>query len=712
MPSPVWGEWFTKVKGKDGKTKAQCQKCPTQFAFHSCTSNLFTHIKSVHGVDLKPTPPKGGGRKKRSFHSFEGEEDIDGDLSPPAAKEPRTSTTECETPGTPTSKTTRPSPSTSPLQRCVNNIGSFSAGGTRDSMCNNALMYMMMKDGLPLDTPEKKGFRLFVRTLQPLYKAPSEPTLTRMLEEKYNYLRGVVGAMLAEARHITLTADIWTQKGTMKSFLGVTAHFCKGPLTYAFELGARFLMERKTTENLRVAFRSFCEDWKIEYDNVRLVVTDGGANIKAAVKAEFGPGKHLSCMSHQFNNIGQKIIGNEPLPVPSERVTPTAPAPAAEEEDEDPDEEVLEAEAAAAGPGTIREVMVKVKKIVRFFRQSEVATSKLTELQQTEQGLKEGQCIKLIQEVRTRWNSGFDMLERFLKLAPLVSRVLLDLQRKRVSKARPPDMVTVEEEDILKEVKELLAPLARATKELSGDKTVTLSKCIPVVRNLRRDTEKFSPTTPLSFNMKQDLLNLLNKSFGLIEEVKLYTTATLLDPRFKKVAFYQDQLTQRRVYDAVVHLGQLVKARMRASATAAADALTEQAAAAGDNQAERPVDDFWGDFDQEVQQQAATARPGEDAGNGIPVQLQMYLSTPPVSRVDNPNPLQSWECLKNEYKDVYAVAQEYLSLLATSVPSERMFSHAGNIANNLRNRLTGKHLEMFVFLSSCSEELWFAPKKK
>lgn len=149
---------------------------------------------------------------------------------------------------------------------------------------------------------------------------------------------------------------------------------------------------------------------------------------------------------------------------------------------------------------------------------------------------------------------------------------------------------------------------------------------------------------------------------------------------------------------------------MRESAEAAADALRSNEEAP--NRVEKPADDFWGDFDQEVEQHVATARPGEDAGNGLPVQLQMFLSTPPVKRAENPNPLQAWECLRNEYKDLYEIAHEYLSLLATSVPSERMFSHAGNIANGLRNRLTGKHLEMFVFLASCGEELWFKSHKK
>lgn len=77
------------------------------------------------------------------------------------------------------------------------------------------------------------------------------------------------------------------------------------------------------------------------------------------------------------------------------------------------------------------------------------------------------------------------------------------------------------------------------------------------------------PTTGVSFNMKQELLKLVNNAFVHLEEVKIYSTATLLDPRFKKVGFYQDALTQKRVYDAVSHLGKawtsLKRERGRAS---------------------------------------------------------------------------------------------------------------------------------------------------
>jgi len=79
---------------------------------------------------------------------------------------------------------------------------------------------MIAKDKEPLSKTEQPGFRRFCKTLQPNYKLPSEPTVTRKLEEKYQCLRDVVRQELAEADGITLTFDIWTHSSTMKSYLG------------------------------------------------------------------------------------------------------------------------------------------------------------------------------------------------------------------------------------------------------------------------------------------------------------------------------------------------------------------------------------------------------------------------------------------------------------------------------------------------------------
>jgi len=106
------------------------------------------------------------------------------------------------------------------------------AGGARDVQCTDALLYMMAVDMMPLRTPERRGFQVFCKTLQPLYRFPTEQTLTREMEQKYYRLRSFVGKMMEEAENITLTFDVWTHSSTMKSYLGCTAHFRRG--NYSF----------------------------------------------------------------------------------------------------------------------------------------------------------------------------------------------------------------------------------------------------------------------------------------------------------------------------------------------------------------------------------------------------------------------------------------------------------------------------------------------
>ncbi|KAK3918589.1 Zinc finger BED domain-containing protein RICESLEEPER 3 [Frankliniella fusca] len=63
------------------------------------------------------------------------------------------------------------------------------AGGERDITVTNALVSMIAKDDMPLSTTSKEGFRLFYSKLQPLYKLPSIPTVTKKIEMAYEELR-------------------------------------------------------------------------------------------------------------------------------------------------------------------------------------------------------------------------------------------------------------------------------------------------------------------------------------------------------------------------------------------------------------------------------------------------------------------------------------------------------------------------------------------
>lgn len=85
-------------------------------------------------------------------------------------------------------------------------------------------------------------------------------------------------------------------------------------------------------------------------------------------------------------------------------------------------------------------------------------------------------------------------------------------------------------------------------------------------------------------------------------------------------------------------------------------------------------------------------------------EISVYLKSP-VGRL-NENPLEIWNDLKVQFPNLFKVAYKYLTIVATSVPSERLFSKAGQTLNEQRNRLKGKRLNKILFLQSLNKKYW------
>ena len=62
------------------------------------------------------------------------------------------------------------------------------------------------------------------------------------------------------------------------------------------------------------------------------------------------------------------------------------------------------------------------------------------------------------------------------------------------------------------------------------------------------------------------------------------------------------------------------------------------------------------------------------------------------------NPLTWWEMRATQYIHLSALAKKMLCIPATSVPSERVFSVAGNIINEKRFRLKPDNIDKLIFL--------------
>lgn len=103
---------------------------------------------------------------------------------------------------------------------------------------------------------------------------------------------------------------------------------------------------------------------------------------------------------------------------------------------------------------------------------------------QIDKGIPEGKVMKVILDVKTRWNSTFFLLDRFLELSTILNEILLE-------KPFAPPMPTAIEIKKLKLLLQLLKPLEHVTREASAENYITISKIIPMVNCLIKQIDKF-----------------------------------------------------------------------------------------------------------------------------------------------------------------------------------------------------------------------------
>ena len=77
-------------------------------------------------------------------------------------------------------------------------------------------------------------------------------------------------------------------------------------------------------------------------------------------------------------------------------------------------------------------------------------------------------------------------------------------------------------------------------------------------------------------------------------------------------------------------------------------------------------------------------------------EVKKYREVPDIPLSENP--LQWWKMHAEEYPLLARQAKRYLCVPGTSVPSERVFSTAGDIVTAKRSCLTSQHVDQLLFL--------------
>lgn len=315
----------------------------------------------------------------------------------------------------------------------------------------------------------------------------------------------------------------------------------------------------------------------------------------------------------------------------------------------------------------------KVKAIVHYFKKSGPAADELRNVTD----------LKLKQSMEVRWNSTYYMLERFIDLSDKIAPLLL-------KSPSAPSMLSAIELQTAQELIKLLKPFEEATKILCGESYLTASKVIPVIHTLKIKMERYQVESQSGQQITKLILDEFNKRFAKIEQMPSIAIATILDPRFKKIHF-TDKLACSQAINKI--------SKIMNDAVLQGDKTTFPHETMQSNDSNQE-DDFWS-FHENLANLNRSSKQNVDHST-ISEDLSYYLNQPTCHR--NQNAIKFW----NNYSHsiLSKLAKRYLAIIATSVPSERLFSKAGNIVTESRNRLSSDHLQQLLFLNSLSLKEW------
>ena len=294
---------------------------------------------------------------------------------------------------------------------------------------------------------------------------------------------------------------------------------------------------------------------------------------------------------------------------------------------------------------------------------------------QTELGLKQK---KLISDVVTRWGSTYQMIARILEQQQAICAVPAE-DRKNWHQ-----MPSDHEFSVLEAVDSVLRPLHVFTDALSGEKYITISAIRPLLKHIVEDVLAVaSDDCAIIREMKETISDKLQAHYIQHEASDLLDKCSFLDPRFRADYLANEEET----------LSQL---------TTEAHVIAEKLSTATDKS--------------EVEE-VATPAPKKLKGLGAVLKKALKekssepLSTP--ARIEKEiscyrdllflspdgDPLQWWKTEAKRLPILATLARKYLCVCGTSVPSERLFSKAGYIVNNLRTHLSPDNVNRLVFLS-------------
>ncbi|PIL26246.1 hypothetical protein GSI_12002 [Ganoderma sinense ZZ0214-1] len=430
---------------------------------------------------------------------------------------------------------------------------------------------------------EDPGFKVLMKTGRPGYYLPSASTVARDVTEVFQRTRSRIAKMLQEHEGaLHFATDAWTSPNH-RAFVAVTVHFEQQGKPICFLLDIVEVACSHTGINLAAAFTKILKEFGIEH-KIKGVTCDNASNNDTMIEAlgteenlpAFdGVAAHVRCFLHILNIVGgtnlvnhfdtraqkkkgQPDAGDDPeiaelggqaraKDVVEEVDDDGSPhANEADEEDVDDgnaepeydvdgEEEVdATAEMTAAEKAEFAEAVLPVKLLlakIRTFAFKVVNSSTILLPAWKECVATHGLPERLIpRDVRTRWNSTYDMLEMVLEYQKPYKKMC-----ERTDNGLRAYELSVEEWQVARQLEKVLKVFKHATVFFSRA-TPNLAQVIPVMDHIDKvltnasRSDKYDKAIRVACGLAKEALN---KYYSYTDMSDTYRIAMMLHPTHK-----------------------------------------------------------------------------------------------------------------------------------------------------------------------------------
>ena len=505
---------------------------------------------------------------------------------------------------------------------------------------SQAVVRYLVHDLRPYSTVQSPAFKSLLHELEPRYTVPSRQTISERLVPAWHEMeKGKLQGQLDSASAVGLTADGWTSRA-IDPYLTVTAHFLSGWEMQSKVLQTQYLGGSHTGEALSAELTTVLKKWNIDGKTTGITV-DNAANMgKACVIS--GIEIKMGCFAHTLHLAALK----------------------------------------ASDVGAVRSLLSKIRPVIAFMHRSHLASQLFRE----KHAALELPQHNLIIDVKTRWNSTYLMVERYIEQHMAVMATFGDEKLK--SQLKHAVDLTDFSIRVAEEYINLMREMYKATLAMCSEKHPTVSIVLPMLFKLKNHFTAHEDDSPFLKEIKDAVLKNLSLRYQDPALSSFLEESSCLDPRTKNNKCLVGTDAWSRLKEKLVE--KMPKAQ---------PVIVKQESAASSSESDGPPPSkkcllaSLLDWDDEEPEFLGITNTNQEMAEK---ELAAYrnMSKLPFDK----DPMGFWKEKCYELPYLTALAKQYLVLQATSVASERVFSTAGDIVSAERNCLQPEQVDALIFL--------------